>query len=108
MKQSQPFGGERGEDAEGNKKVKGKKKAVQAAAAGTAVSAAAKWPVTGRRDSTMRDTNHDGKLSLEEFLATASDKKTARARFEQADTDKDGFLSREEFNNMKAKAGNQR
>ena len=96
VKQSQPFGGERGEDAEGNKKVKGAKKAVPAAAAKAGGDRASRFD--------QRDLNHDGKLSLEEFLATATDKKTARARFEQADTDKDGFLSRAEFDNMRRKA----
>ena len=103
VKQSQPFGGERGEDADGNKKVKGKRKAVQPETAGTG----APGPVQEGQDRAsrfdQRDLNHDGRLSLEEFLATASNKKTARARFKQADTDKDGFLSREEFDKMRAK-----
>ena len=43
------------------------------------------------------DLNHDGKLSLEEFIATASDKGGAKTRFENFDADKDGFISREEF-----------
>ena len=103
-KQSRLFGGERGEDAEGNKKVKGKKKAVPSAVAGSGGPGAAQNAQDRAARFDMRDTNHDGKLSLEEFLATATDKKTARARFEQADTNKDGFLSREEFNNMRAKS----
>ena len=45
----------------------------------------------------QRDLNHDGKLSLEEFIATASDEAGAKARFEKFDTDKDGFISRKEF-----------
>jgi Ca2+-binding EF-hand superfamily protein len=47
-----------------------------------------------------RDLNHDGKISFEEFMATAADKENAKARFEKWDTDKDGFLSREEFIGM--------
>lgn len=104
VKQSQPFGGERGEDAEGNQKAKGQKKAAQPGPASTGASTA---PQTGKDRSARfdaRDLNHDGKLSLEEFIATASEKKTARARFEQADTNKDGFLSREEFSNMGKKS----
>ena len=103
VKQSQSFGGEKGEDAEGNKTTKGKKKAARLRAAeGQATATPQKGNDRAARFD-ARDLNHDGKLSREEFLATASNKKTARARFEKADTDKDGFLSREEFNNMGGK-----
>jgi hypothetical protein len=104
VKQSQAFGGETGEDAEGNKKVKGKKKVLQASPARDEASAMAPngQSRAGRFDA--RDLNHDGRLSLEEFLATAVNKKTAKARFEEADTNKDGFLSREEFMNMREKS----
>jgi Ca2+-binding EF-hand superfamily protein len=44
-----------------------------------------------------RDLNHDGKLSWDEFLTTASGKDGAKVRFEMFDSDKDGFISREEF-----------
>jgi arylsulfatase A len=88
VKQSQNFGGEKGEDADGNKLKPGMKKAAQPAAANAD-------PRAARFDE--RDLNHDGKLSLEEFIATAADKAGAKARFEKFDTDKDGFISREEF-----------
>jgi hypothetical protein len=94
VKQSQSFKGEIGEDADGNKKVKGGKQAAAAAAQND--------PDRVARFN-ARDLNHDGKLSLEEFLSTAANKQTAKPRFEQADADKDGFLSREEFMNMGAK-----
>lgn len=46
---------------------------------------------------TRRDTNGDGKLSREEFLANQPDPDQAPKRFEAFDTNQDGFLSREEF-----------
>ena len=45
----------------------------------------------------LRDLNHDGKLSWEEFQKTATDKDGAKARFAMFDTDKDGIVTREEF-----------
>ncbi len=44
-----------------------------------------------------KDTNHDGKLTREEFLANQPDPQEAPARFERFDANKDGILSREEF-----------
>jgi iduronate 2-sulfatase len=44
-----------------------------------------------------KDTNRDGKLTREEFLAGQPDPKQAPARFERFDADKDGALSRDEF-----------
>src|SRR5262249_41588963 len=44
-----------------------------------------------------KDTNHDGKLSREEFMANQPDPEAAKGRFDKWDLDKDGFLSREEF-----------
>ncbi|MHB1033949.1 MAG: sulfatase-like hydrolase/transferase [Pirellulales bacterium] len=44
-----------------------------------------------------RDTNGDGRLTREEFLANQPDPDQAPKRFVAFDTDKDGFLSREEF-----------
>ena len=44
-----------------------------------------------------RDLDHYSKLSLDEFIATASNKEGAKARFENFDGNKDGFISREEF-----------
>jgi len=44
-----------------------------------------------------KDTNHDGKLDLAEYLASQKEPDAARKRFQRWDTNKDGFLSREEF-----------
>jgi iduronate 2-sulfatase len=44
-----------------------------------------------------KDTNHDGKLTREEFLAHQPDPAEAPTRFERFDADKDGVLSRDEF-----------
>ena len=46
-----------------------------------------------------RDKNHDGRLSLEEFLEGQPDPTEAPKRFPTFDANKDGFLSREEFVN---------
>ncbi len=92
VKRGQSFGGESGEDADANKTAKpGKKKGAKAAAP----PATNADPRDVRFDE--RDLNHDGKVSPEEFVATASDKGGAKARFEKFDANKDGFVSREEF-----------
>jgi len=44
-----------------------------------------------------KDTNHDGKLTREEFLANQPDPQEAPMRFQRFDANKDGILSREEF-----------
>ncbi len=47
-----------------------------------------------------KDTDHDGKLTREEFLANQPDPDEAPKRFERFDRDKDGVLSRDEFITM--------
>jgi Ca2+-binding EF-hand superfamily protein len=44
-----------------------------------------------------KDTNADGKLSKEEFVAKAKDAAKAEQQFAARDKDKDGFVSKEEF-----------
>ncbi len=91
-KQGQAFGGETGEDANANKLPR----PGDAEAPKSAVPAAKNaGPKVTRFDE--RDLNHDGKLSLDEFVATAIDKGGAKERFEKFDGNKDGFISREEF-----------
>lgn len=51
-----------------------------------------------------KDTNHDGKLSRDEFVVNQSDSDAAKTRFDKWDTNRDGFLSREEFIGMREKA----
>ncbi|HSU66001.1 MAG TPA: sulfatase-like hydrolase/transferase, partial [Tepidisphaeraceae bacterium] len=99
VRKAQRFGGERGEDANGNKI----KKAAADGSGGPTTRAAPRQ--TGSRASRFdaRDINHDGKISREEFISTASDKEHANARFDAMDADKDGFLSRDEFMNAGAK-----
>ncbi len=85
VKQTQPFGGEAGEDPDGNK--------VPKPAAGKAANNR-----SARFDE--RDANHDGKMTLEEFLSNQTDKEAAKGRFEKFDVNKDGVLTREEFINV--------
>lgn len=44
-----------------------------------------------------KDTNSDGKLSKEEFMAKAKDAAKTEAQFTAKDTDKDGSVSKEEY-----------
>ena len=48
---------------------------------------------------TKKDTNRDGRLSLEEYLINQNNAEAATKRFNRWDTNNDGFLSREEFVN---------
>jgi Ca2+-binding EF-hand superfamily protein len=43
------------------------------------------------------DTNKDGKITKEEFMAQTNDKAKALEVFEQCDTDKKGYLTYDEF-----------
>jgi iduronate 2-sulfatase len=64
---------------------------------------AAARPTTDRAALFARkDTNKDGKLTREEFLAGQPDPDRAPERFARFDTNKDGVLSREEFVGMGA------
>jgi iduronate 2-sulfatase len=64
---------------------------------------AAARPTTDRAALFARkDTNKDGKLTREEFLAGQPDPDRAPERFTRFDTNKDGVLSREEFVGMGA------
>lgn len=47
-----------------------------------------------------KDTNHDGKLTLEEYLHNFPDQAEGRRRFPTFDTNQDAVLSEEEFVNM--------
>lgn len=87
-KQGKAFGGESGEDSDGNK-ASLKKPAAPAPSAKTADPHKSRFA--------ERDLNHDGKLTWEEFIATASDKANAKTRFEKFDADKDGSITGEEF-----------
>jgi hypothetical protein len=43
------------------------------------------------------DTNHDGKITKEEFMAQANDKTKALEVYEKCDTSKKGYLTYDEF-----------
>lgn len=47
-----------------------------------------------------KDQNHDGKLTLEEFMANHPSPEKGRSNFEKWDTQKDGAIDRSEFINM--------
>ena len=47
-----------------------------------------------------KDTNHDGRLTLEEYLHNFPDQAEGRRRFPTFDTNHDGVLTEEEFINM--------
>ena len=47
-----------------------------------------------------KDTNHDGKMTLEEYLYRFPDEAEGRRRFPTFDSNKDGVLSQEEFVNQ--------
>lgn len=51
----------------------------------------------------MKDRNHDGKLSLEEFMANQPDPEAARERFKRWDIGGKGYLTRDEFINAGGK-----
>ena len=45
----------------------------------------------------IKDTNKDGKMTLEEYLKNFPDEAEGRRRFPTFDSNKDGVLSEEEF-----------
>lgn len=73
----------------------------------TTATVAAPAPTKANQDRPAmfdrRDKNHDGKLSLAEFLDGQPDPAEAPKRFPNFDTNKDGFLSLEEFVNSGGK-----
>lgn len=83
IKQTKPFGGEAGEDADGVKKAKAGKKTAE------------EDPKVARFKE--RDADHDGKITYQEFQSSMADKKIAKERFEARDLNKDGSLTLEEF-----------
>jgi arylsulfatase A len=92
IKKSQPFGGEAGEDAKGNKKP------LEPAKENPTNPSAPPAKGAGRAENfPLRDANHDGKITLEEFMAKAPGSKEMRDRFNQRDTNHDGVLTLEEF-----------
>jgi hypothetical protein len=66
---------------------------------GAAKPAAARPLTSEQRAATFQkwDTNHDGKLTFDEYHAGLGDKPDARQRFDKFDTDRDGVLTEEEF-----------
>ncbi len=75
---------------------KGRAKAGQPAGK-SSVAKAGRKPVDRAALFARRDTNGDGRLSREEFLAGQPDPSEAPKRFVRFDTDGDGYLSRDEF-----------
>jgi arylsulfatase A len=102
VKQTERFGGETGENADGVKKGKAAKKAAAAAPK----VAPAKPNDTDSKAARFkeRDADHDGKITYEEFQESIPDKKAAKERFESRDTNHDGSLTLEEFVGNAAKA----
>lgn len=60
----------------------------------------AKPPLDRAATFKTKDTNHDGKMTLEEYLNKFPDEAEGRRRFPTFDSNKDGVLSEEEFVNM--------
>ncbi|MEI6461908.1 MAG: sulfatase/phosphatase domain-containing protein, partial [Verrucomicrobiota bacterium] len=102
VKQTQPFGGETGENADGVKKGKAAKKAASAAPKVAPAKPNDPDPKVARFKE--RDADHDGKITYEEFQDSMPDKKVAKERFEARDADQDGSLTLEEFVGNTAKA----
>ena len=74
------------------------------------VSSCARHPdasTTGRSTSatlfSVLDQNHDGQISLSEFLAAFKDKDRAAEEFRQTDTNRDGTLSPDEVDGRREK-----
>ena len=100
VKQSEAFGGESGEDPNGNKVPK---KGAKGANKPNAKAAAASKQDASTARFHQRDADHDGKITWEEFVNSATGKNGLKERFEMFDANKDGVITLDEFLKQMAK-----